>query len=732
MRDERWSSANGLAIVRSREAVYAPAHDEDVMIESPLRNTASPIQRAALCWIIALFTASCATRAAAPGPSARTAAPSPIAASRLLSSGPEYSCAVSAGHVYCWGHDDEGQLGPGPKTDRARATRVPDVDDAVGLHAGEGIACAIVGTGGVRCWGDVERTHAIPGLTDAVDVAASFRLVCAVRRNGHVSCAGLPWRYGGDAKQEPIVSELPGVDDAIGIGSTRRETCIVRRSGALACFPSDAVPGRADPKHDRVPPLEVKPFTGIDGIAQIEGNYDLFCAALRNGQVACWKDITAGAGARERQPQLVVGLADAAAVSLGMHHKCAVRRDGGVRCWGSDNEGMLGSLTLAPDDKTPEPVQDLADAVGVSVGTGFACARKRSGAIVCWGSAHYGQLGNGQTGDANTPVEVPHVTGAVAIAAGKGFSCALDQSGVVWCWGQGDWSSSPTLTPPHPVPPLAGGTRLRAEEDWLFVTRGDGMVGMLVLRDLIKPDRVTAWVPSGLETATAVSATYEEGGSAVLMGGQVVHWQPDTNPAASSVVVPIAGLKDGVDVAGGRGAACVVRRSGHVTCVVPRDRPYGAKTPPPDLIEVPGVIDAVAIGANEDAFAVVGRSGRITRWRLSDDIDAHEDFGVMDVAAVTLGHEFICARTRDGRASCFGDNSFGQLGCGGSSGGIVRSWAPVSGLTDAIAIAAGIDHACAVRRDGHVVCWGNNAQGQVGSPTPPFVSRPVRVVGLGD
>jgi len=48
-------------------------------------------------------------------------------------------------------------------------------------------------------------------------------------------------------------------------------------------------------------------------------------------------------------------------------------------------------------------------------------------------------------------------------------------------------------------------------------------------------------------------------------------------------------------------------------------------------------------------------------------------------------------------------------------------------LGDAVEVAAGDRHTCARLRDGRVSCWGNNDFGQAGDGTPGRVLTPVRV-----
>jgi alpha-tubulin suppressor-like RCC1 family protein len=79
-----------------------------------------------------------------------------------------------------------------------------------------------------------------------------------------------------------------------------------------------------------------------------------------------------------------------------------------------------------------------------------------------------------------------------------------------------------------------------------------------------------------------------------------------------------------------------------------------------------------------------------------------------------------CAALTDGQAMCWGGrNEFGQHGIG--STGIDPDGEPgfetVAGLHDVVQTAVGNHHACALRRDGTVACWGDNRVGQLGNGT---------------
>jgi alpha-tubulin suppressor-like RCC1 family protein len=102
------------------------------------------------------------------------------------------------------------------------------------------------------------------------------------------------------------------------------------------------------------------------------------------------------------------------------------------------------------------------------------------------------------------------------------------------------------------------------------------------------------------------------------------------------------------------------------------------------------------------------------------------------ISAITCGSGHSCAIS-NGRALCWGSNSYGQLGDGGLVVG--NAHRPTAGIVKGMdagvtAISAGVSVTCAIR-DGGVYCWGDNASGALGSGTEGGESSsPVPVLGV--
>ena len=100
--------------------------------------------------------------------------------------------------------------------------------------------------------------------------------------------------------------------------------------------------------------------------------------------------------------------------------------------------------------------------------------------------------------------------------------------------------------------------------------------------------------------------------------------------------------------------------------------------------------------------------------------------------AITAGDYHTCAILDDGSVSCWGYNSYGQLGDGTTTQRTTPTQTSSLG-TDrtAVAITAGDYHTCAILDDGSVSCWGYNDYGQLGDGTTTDRNTPTQTSSLG-
>jgi alpha-tubulin suppressor-like RCC1 family protein len=168
--------------------------------------------------------------------------------------------------------------------------------------------------------------------------------------------------------------------------------------------------------------------------------------------------------------------------------------------------------------------------------------------------------------------------------------------------------------------------------------------------------------------------------------------------AMDSSAVPVkAAFSDAIAVTGGMQSTCGIKTDGTVWCWGRMISDTFNYMP----TQVTGVANVTQLALSEGAMC--GLAADHTAWCWTSPTTATQV--ATDVTKVTPS----CALHTDGTVTCWGDNSYGQLGMTSGSGPVT-----IEGLTDAVDLASGYDHNCAVRADGSVWCWGENTAGQLG------------------
>jgi alpha-tubulin suppressor-like RCC1 family protein len=144
------------------------------------------------------------------------------------------------------------------------------------------------------------------------------------------------------------------------------------------------------------------------------------------------------------------GSPDFASVASGLNHTIALRRDGTVWAWGANPAGQLGDGTTLT---RYQPVQvvtgstrvPLTGVTAIAVGAQHSVAVKKDGTVWAWGSNQYGQLGDNSPPEVKRlyPVQVrsgnyPNLAplrNIKAVAASDLHTIALTNAGTVWAWG---------------------------------------------------------------------------------------------------------------------------------------------------------------------------------------------------------------------------------------------------------------------------------------------------------
>ncbi len=605
-----------------------------------------------------------------------------------IDAGYDMSCGIYQGNIYCWGKNENGQLGNGTTNDSVRPVRVHNSSDGTGsamppgavksLSVGRGFACAIASNDMAYCWG--------------LNANSQFG-------NGGTTSSSVPVK---------VPTKTENASSAILAGATFKSIaagtfggCAIANDNRAYCWGANFYGQTGDgTSTNRTFPVKVLTKTenassaipaGATFLSVSVGGYTT-CAIASNDMAYCWGrnqngQVGAGTAMNENAnpfPLKVVTKTENATSAIpagatfkfvetarGGSFSCAIASDDLSYCWGFNDNGQLGSNTVT-NSSFPVKVLTQSDAGGatsaipagvtakaltVGAAGGQACMIGSDNLAYCWGFNVQGALGNNSTTQNLVPVKVLTQSdpggSSSAIPAGETFlqirggtqhTCALGSSGTMYCWG----------------------------------ANGSGQVG------------------NSKTTDSLVVAP--------------VYWQWPTidNLPCESFQIVSATLINCVTTAHipGKVDVSVVAIPYNITLNLPLAYEY---TDPMTVTAVSPTRSTIAGGVP------VTITGTNFAPRIAD----------MD--QIAAGPYHTCG-VYQGKAYCWGSNSAGQLGNSSIAVGATTN-VPVPVATNVMtgsvtSIVAGYSSTCALSA-GKVYCWGNNTFGQVGDNTggPASVNR---------
>lgn len=246
--------------------------------------------------------------------------PGPVAG---LTAGARHTCALfDDGRVACWGSNSEGQLGLGHTTSigddetvDAAAGFVQLPGAAVEVAAGQDHTCARLESGDVYCWGRQNEGQLGSGAPDsigddepadaagpvdlggkAIDIDAGHHHTCAVLEDGSVRCWGsnssLQLGNGDQTGKNVGDRKTPAEDGlvmleepAVQVAAGRSHTCAVLGSGGVRCWGSSSANGVSDSGDSAVPRGLARVGAPVRQLWAASG-YN--CAVVDTAGVRCW------------------------------------------------------------------------------------------------------------------------------------------------------------------------------------------------------------------------------------------------------------------------------------------------------------------------------------------------------------------------------------------------------------------------------------------------------------
>ena len=370
-------------------------------------------------------------------------------------------------------------------------------------------------------------------------------------------------------------------------------------------------------------------------------------------------------------------------ISTAYQSTCAVMSDGFLKCWGDNSAGQLGDGTT--DEKTSPLFVNVGAGRTVkaaSLGDYLTCALLDGGSLKCWGGGWSGRLGagsityesctiNGGSLDCKKePVAVvlPQGKSAKAINAGGNHACAILDDDSLVCWGEGTY-------------------------------------GQLGNGDTSNHDTPIS-VNLGTNTAKAVSAG-NQSTCAILDDDSLKCWgrnsfgqlgDGSTDNRDSPVSVGLGAGKTAMALDHGDAHACAILNDGNLKC-------WGDKRK-----------GRLGIGAGDSDACTI----RTTDYDCKKTPTPVNLGSGRTAKAISIGRTHTCAILDDDSLKCWGINTNGELGYGDNTDRNTPESTATVALGEGrrpVAVSAGRGHTCAILDDDSLVCWGGNAQGQLGDGT---------------
>jgi alpha-tubulin suppressor-like RCC1 family protein len=315
----------------------------------------------------------------------------------------EHGCALLFdGTLRCWGNNFSGQLGIGEAGPSRQQPVVPGIDGVLSVRLGRDFTCALRADRSVWCWGDnsvgqlgrgaataEEATPApVPGIEDALELSVGTLHACVTRPSG-LYCWGDNsfGQLGIDpaitSQPRPIEADIEAVNHVFAGGQS---TCVqLASNGAVRCLGQSLATELVADAADRIDSVAT---SGVAG-----------CVLLQSNAVRCWGQD----GTNSILP--VPGLGSADSIAVAERVACAVGQ-GVVSCWGDNDLGQLGRGTTSERSDEAAPVSGLDNVAQLSVGNDHVCALRTDGSVWCWGSNQSGQLGTYKVRSSALPIQV--------------------------------------------------------------------------------------------------------------------------------------------------------------------------------------------------------------------------------------------------------------------------------------------------------------------------------------
>ena len=308
--------------------------------------------------------------------------PEPVAGGRRfvsITTGRGHSCGLTtSGGTYCWGLNDFGELGTTAATESCTGPLpcipVPALVSGglrfVAVSAGATFTCAATAAGVAYCWGlDDEGelgngTISVTGQFSPVAVAGAWTLAaigsgdshaCAVTAAGAAVCWGANERGQlgtGNLVSETVPTPVTGGLTFATVSGGTYHSCGVTPAGAAWCWGHNHYGRLGDGSYVNQDQTSPQAVVGGLTFAAVSTGGTHTCGVTTGAAAYCWgadRYGQLGDGVADTlvhpAPEAVLGGLALTSVSAGVVHSCGLTAAGVAYCWGDNTYGALGDST---------------------------------------------------------------------------------------------------------------------------------------------------------------------------------------------------------------------------------------------------------------------------------------------------------------------------------------------------------------------------------------------------
>ena len=337
------------------------------------------------------------------------------------------------------------------------------------------------------------------------------------------------------------------------------------------------------------------------------------------------------------------------AIAGGFNHTIALKTDGTVWTWGSNEFGKLGDGTTT-QRTTPVQVNGLTNVAAIAGGYSHTIALKTDGTVWTWGNNNNGQLGDRTQTQRIAPVQVSGMTNVAAIAGGYSHTLALKTDGTVWSWGNNNDGQ------------LGDGTQTQS-------TSPIQIVGLTNVKAIAAGYYLTA----DIMYQHSHSLALKNDGTVWTWGDNAYGQLGDGTTIQRSTPVQVSGLTNVSAIAGGNGRSFALKNDGTVWGwgeLWYIDGPICAGCAPVDYTRpsqiLADVLNISSIAASDHGVALI-TDGTVKTWDYTYFHFSYNGLGdgtITSVSAVAAGDLYTIALKNNGTVWTWGSNNYGQLGDG--------------------------------------------------------------------